>query len=87
MWDADVERGGKGRLATCGGAFLCVFATKSNQLLMRQELAAISIPKNLKLQVLSSKARNGVLQSRLDGGGRQELSRGMLLVNPILYLA
>ena len=37
VWDAEVERGGKGRLATCGGAFLCVFATKSNQLLMRQE--------------------------------------------------
>jgi len=38
VWDADVERGGKGRLATCGGAFLCVFATKSNQLLMRYSL-------------------------------------------------
>ena len=42
VWDAEVERGGKGRLATCGGAFLCVFATKSNQLLMRQEFHPVN---------------------------------------------
>ena len=35
VWDAEFEVKGKGRLATCGGPFLCVFSTKTNQLLMR----------------------------------------------------